>query len=430
MFFRHFIAKDCELMSLDGRNRAIRLMVVSKGFLVAAQETLRYSTVSIRLATIHVDCPNIWIFHNFKTAFLTEKTACAVIKLARPMIKKLIAMQYSGTPVKEIDSTVIPFLIGVPVYEIWNNEEFDDYPTKLAKTLGADGHLKMLDCKLQNVITGQGLEPLRAEHYLGEYDIYESPCDFEKLLHHNFRQIRLRMHCTAEVSDNYEDQHHHRYHWAMVTFGKTEIVQPAIEEIYLENLADRFQVDEPLFLPLNFYKHVPNLKKLFYSTHQSAVNYYYGESPSQALHKLGNFLDFMFKHVEQVLQTGTQTQFVFAINTTVFLNNNQSENNWMEELVGSSVFANMKCELVTESEMINRPDFQDTPTYHRFHCKSSTKPALICTGQNMKMFLWARFDLLAQVQNLFFDNFMDTDYYEIWEDDLFWPNEWDYEMDF
>ncbi|KAI6195648.1 hypothetical protein M3Y94_01012300 [Aphelenchoides besseyi] len=432
MFFRHFVSANSDVMPIHQHKRALPLMIVSNSFLLAAQESLRNSTVGVRLSAIRYGSSNMWFFHGLKTAFLTEQTALVIFKLTRPQIKKLVAMEYSTYSVKAIDFELLLFLIGIPEYEVRSEAKLAEYSLMLAEQLSSDGHLKMLSCKWGNLINGRRLRSLKADKYLGGFQIYKSPCDFAKILHHKFRQIHLRMRCfedeNIEINDYKRDIRHHE---PMVSLSDTQIVQPAIEEIYLENLADRFQVDEPLFLPLNFYNHVPNLKKLFYSTHQSAVNYYYGESPSQALHKLVNFLDFMFKHVEQVFQNGTQTQFVFAINTTVFLNDDQSEKNWMEELVSSSVFADMKCELVTESEMLDRSDFQDTPTYHRFHCQSSSSPVLIFTSANMKMFLWARFDQWSQVQNKFNDEYSDSDETnEDWEDEYSVAEEMEFELEY
>ncbi|KAI6192558.1 hypothetical protein M3Y96_01254700 [Aphelenchoides besseyi] len=435
-FFQHFISNDCQVLPLHKRKRAIRLM----NFCLAAQDALRNSVVDVRLAAVGDREPNMWILREFETPLLTEQTALAVFKLARPEIKKLIAVEYSRGPRKAIDSELVLRLIGkltiglphfqiagVSEYEIWSDAEYTDNSAKLAEQLSSDGHLKMLNCKWGNLIDDRGLKPLNIEKFSAEFDIYKAPRDFAKILYHKFRQIRLQMRCFEDDNDFDEDNRDVRYRVPMIV--NMEIVQPSIEEIYLENLADRFQADQPWFLPLEFYKHVPNLKKLFYSTHRSGINNYYNQPPTAALQKLVDFLVFMFKHVKEALERGFQTRFMFAINTTVFLNDNQNEKSWMEEFVRLPIFADFNCELTTEEKMRNDTDFQSTPSYDRFPCKSCLTPALICTGQNMKLFLWGRFGQLIDAQNMFDDEDMDENYddEEGWEDEEGYSEEMEHE---
>ncbi|KAI6195768.1 hypothetical protein M3Y94_01026700 [Aphelenchoides besseyi] len=428
-FFQHFITADCQVLPLQERKQAIRLMNVSNSFCLVAHDALRNSVVDVRLASVCDRDSNMWILRELETPMMTEQTALAVFKLARPEIKKLIAVEYSRGSTKAIDEELISCLTGVSEYEIWSEAEYTDNSAKLAEQLSSNGHLKSLECKWGNLINDQELEPLNVEKFSGEFDLYKAPRDFTKLLHHKFRQIRLQMRCFADDNDVFDEEDRDvNYRVPMIELSKTTIVQPSIEEIYLENLTDRFQADEPWFLPLEFYKHVPNLKKLFYSTHQSAVKNYYGQRPTQATQKLVNFLDFMFKHVKEALKNGSQAQFIFAINTTVFLNVTQNEKSWMEEFVRLPLFANFECELTSKKKMCDDPSFRSTPLYDRFQCKSCPTSALICTASNMKLFLWGRFGQLMDAQEVF-DEEMDEDFEdeEEWEDEEDDFEEMDYE---
>ncbi|KAI6195758.1 hypothetical protein M3Y94_01025200 [Aphelenchoides besseyi] len=391
-FFRHLIANDnlsATELPLDNRKRAVRTMIVSNSFRAAAQVVLYNSEVDVTFHHTASVAGHSWHFCGFECAVLTDQMALAVFRLTTPQIRKLTATQYWNKTVDPIDPAIIPYLIGIPEYEINSADDYVEYAIRLGETLCTGGHLKLLDCKWETLDRKRGLRSLKADKYRGRFSHFEAPCKFATILGHKFRQIHLEMYLADDMEDWEED-----FDWyepvPMTTFGHTFVIQPAIEEIYLENMANERLEDDPPFLPIKFFKHVPNLKKFFYCGHQDALNDDPDETMGPALYKLIDRLDNTFNYVEKARKEGCNAQFVFAFSARVFLMPDQSEQEWILDLMRLPVFRGIKCELATRLRLSQDPDFQATPTYARFGCRCPSA-VLICTGTQLKLFLWPYF---------------------------------------
>ncbi|KAI6170021.1 hypothetical protein M3Y98_01196000 [Aphelenchoides besseyi] len=391
-FFRHLIANDnlsTKEMPLENRKRAVRTMMISNSFRAAAQMCLHKSEVDVTFNHTDSAVGHDWHFCGFECAVLTDQMALVVFRLTAPHIRKLTATQHWNKPVKPIDSAIIPYLIGVSEYEISSVDDYVEYATRLCETLCTGGHLKLLDCKWETLDRKRGLRSLQVDKYRGKFSNLEAPCKFATILGHKFRQIHLEMYLAEDIEDWEED-----FDWyepvPMTTFGHTFVIQPAIEEIYLENMANERLEDEPPFLPVKFFRHVPNLKKFFYCGHQDALNDDPDETMGPALYKLIDRLDNTFNYAEKARKQGCKAQFIFAFSARVFLMHGQSEEDWIRDLMRLPVFTGIECELSTRLNLSEDPDFQATPTYARFGCRCPSA-ALICTGRNLKLFMWPYF---------------------------------------
>ncbi|KAI6170085.1 hypothetical protein M3Y98_01202900 [Aphelenchoides besseyi] len=407
-FFHHFVCHDSEVIGLPSRKLAIRLLNVSRTFCLAAHEFLRNSMLDLRLEPIDSDRSNSWIFHMFQVAMLKEQSALAVFKLTNPHPKMLFIMDETDAPPKNIDPAILPYLSDISELVIFSESQDAKYSLKFAKKLNSDGKLKVLGCKPEYLVRKNVLKKMTVEKYQWKFDSFEAPFDFAAVLRHKFRQIHLVMSLEDDIYE-WDD-----FEWPvpMVTLSKTKIVQPAIEEIYLENMANQCQEEDPPFLPIKCFKHVPNLKKFFYYGHQDAVNDYDDEI-GPAIYKLIDRLDETFNYVKKVRKEGCQAQLVFAFTGEVFLVNDQSEEDWIRDLMRMPVFTDLKCELTTRLKLSEDPDFQATPTYDRFGCRCQSA-VLICTGKNLKLFLWPYFQKLSN----FDDDFDDDEMYSGYEDEF------------
>ncbi|KAI6206284.1 hypothetical protein M3Y94_00891300 [Aphelenchoides besseyi] len=321
--------------------------------------------------------PNDWKLEGFTDATFRESTVLSIFKLTVPEIK-CFAMNDDETTEKKIDPAILPYLSGISEYRHRCNNYSPKYSKKLLEEFSSGGKLKMLECKPQLLVD---LKPLTIDKYYGVFPADVAPVDMANLLPHKFRQIHLKIEPHQEF--NFLKL---RNQELMGFSSNSDVVQPSVKEIYFENeVNQRFSL-LPSLWPLNFYKHVPNLKTVYYSAHKAAVDDLFSVSASP-VDELLNYLDQFFKHVKQALQRGTNAQFVFALSTRALLNRNQSAKEWFEKLARSSAFAGIKCQLLSELEMSNDPDFQAHPAYKKFEWKHENT-AMICCSQNVKLFLW------------------------------------------
>ncbi|KAI6195659.1 hypothetical protein M3Y94_01013700 [Aphelenchoides besseyi] len=388
-FFHHFVCHDSEVKPLPNRKLAMRLLNVSKTFCSAAHEFMRNSVLDVRLEPIKSKRPNSWIFHSHQVIMLKEPSAIAVFKLTNPQPKMLFMAEEEDEGRMKIDPVILPYLSDVSKLVIFSENRDPKYSLKFAKKLNSEGKLKIFSCNPEYLAKKQQLKTMTVDKYHWKYDSFEAPFDFASLLKHKFRQVHLEMFLDEDI-----DIYDWDFDWpvSMVILSKTKIVQPAIEEIYLENLANHNLEEDPPFIPIKCFKHVPNLKKFFYYGHQDAVNdteYEFGP----AIHKLVDRLHDTFNYAKRVRNEGCQAQLIFAFTGKVFLVNDQSEEDWLRDLMRMPVFADVNCKLTTRLELSEDPDFQATPTYDRFCCRCSTA-VLICTAPNMKLFLWPSFQEL------------------------------------
>ncbi|KAI6223952.1 hypothetical protein M3Y95_00831300 [Aphelenchoides besseyi] len=383
-FFRHFINVK-ETKSLSKEKRTFRVMMVSNNFCRAAQKVFCISKVTAYMNSANSKEPNDWTLEGFSGAILNEPTALVVLKLTVPKITSFVAYQFKKTA-KKINPAIMPYLAGISNYIIQNNVYPPKYSMELLKKLSSSGKLKKLECEPRLLV---GLKPLSIDQYFTSFTIDDAPIDMDTILRHKFRQIHLQMMPLRLQNEIYGPPQS-----TMVSFNNSDVVQPSIEEIYLENKVDQRFQSPPSLLPLNFYQHVPNSKKVFYSAHQTALKPR-DSSRTSELYKLVNYIYQLFKHVKQALQRGSKAQFVFALSTRAFLNKNQSDKEWFNELARSSVFVDTKCQVLSELEMSKDPDFQATPAYRELKCQDENT-AMICCGQNVKLFLWAAFERYSQ----------------------------------
>ncbi|KAI6235109.1 hypothetical protein M3Y95_00016300 [Aphelenchoides besseyi] len=379
--FRFLVKEENDSNLRSPNKQAFRLMLLSNKFCSVTHAILRNSHVALWLSPTVSHNPNQYTFYEFSSAPFNDKTALCVFKLTAPSFKSLFVLDSENNRAKEIDPTILSRLIGVSEYTFVSEHNYAKYPMKLAEKLSSNGDLKLLNCNPQMLAKKWRAKSLSIDKYFNEVSTFISPCDIANLLNHKFREIHLQIDHSFMIRN------------VIFTFSNTSVIQPAIEEIHLETMVDEMEPTEQMFLPLNFYSHVPNLKKMFYYAFEVFV--YHTDGPLISL-RIVLYLVKLFKHVKEAVRQGTQTQFVFILDTPVSVNQHQNIDDFMKEFITLSIFADTECKLVNKMDIIADSDFQSTKLYERLPRTEDSTPALICTGQNLKLFLWPSFQMQSE----------------------------------